>query len=101
MRLSQRLLILLGVLFFAIPPVLAETIFLKGDRRVVGEVLKSDDDIVIVDLGCAVLRLPRSEIVSIEKPEEKPPPGGALTGRCYPADRQGRSRLAVVSYCQA
>ena len=75
MSLSQRFVVLLGVLFLAVPAVVAETIILKGDRRVVGEVLKSDDEFVIVDLGCAVLRLPRSEIVSIvriEKPQAEP-----------------------------
>ncbi|NQU76090.1 MAG: trypsin-like peptidase domain-containing protein [Planctomycetes bacterium] len=64
----------------------AETIILKGERRVVGDVLKSDEEFVIVDLGCAVLRLPRAQVVSIDdaSPATKP------TAASRPADEEGQ-----------
>ncbi len=49
------------------PSARAEKVVLKGGYEVVGDVLKSDNDIVILDIGCSVLRLPRSRIVSIVK----------------------------------
>ena len=70
MSFGRTLFGVFGILFFVTSPAWAETIILKGDRRVTGELLKSDDQVVIVDLGCAVLRLPRSEVISIEKSPE-------------------------------
>lgn len=71
MKPSQTLLSVLIVLFFLTSIACPETIILKGDRRIVGELLKSDEKFVVVDLGCAVLRIPRSEIVRIDKPQEE------------------------------
>lgn len=44
----------------------AERIVLKGGYEVVGEVLKSDDKVVVVDIGSMVLRLPRADVVRID-----------------------------------
>ena len=74
MKPSRTLLSVLIVLFFLTSIACSETIILKGDRRIVGELLKSDDQFVVVDLGCAVLRLPRSEIVRIENPSQEESP---------------------------
>ena len=43
----------------------AETIDLQGGARITGEVLKSTDEVVVVDVGYDVLRLPRGQIVRI------------------------------------
>jgi serine protease Do len=56
----------------AAPNAAAETVVLKGGYRVIGDLLKQDEKAVVVDLGCAVVRLPRSEVVQIvkDKPAE-------------------------------
>jgi len=71
MKLGQTLLVVFGVVFSLSSVVCSETIILKDNCRVVGEILKSDDEFVVVDLGCEVLRLPRSQVVRIEKLDEK------------------------------
>ncbi len=45
----------------------AEKIVLKGGYEITGDVLKSDKKVVVVDIGCAVIRLARENIVSIGK----------------------------------
>ena len=47
------------VLIFVVSAATADTVFLKGGHQVSGQVLKDDKDVVIVDLGVTVLRLPR------------------------------------------
>jgi serine protease Do len=47
-------------------PVRGETVELKGGHKIVGEILKSTDQAVVVDLGFTVLRVPHNEIVRIE-----------------------------------
>ena len=43
-----------------------DRVVLRGGYSLTGDVLKQDKNIVIVDIGCAVLRLPRSKVVRIE-----------------------------------
>ena len=43
----------------------AEKIVLKNGHELTGEVLKADKNVVVVDLGYTVLRIPRSEVASI------------------------------------
>ncbi len=65
----------------------AETIVLKRGYRVTGDVLRSDAKTVIVDIGCAVLRLPRSEIVKMSADAGTATrPAGATT---RPVERTG------------
>ena len=45
----------------------ADRVVLKSGSEVTGEVLKSDGQSVIVDLGCAVLRLASSDVLRIER----------------------------------
>ncbi len=73
MSLSKMLLAVIILLHLTGASVDADKIILKGDRQVTGEILKSDKDAVIVDLGFSVLRLPRSEVVRIEKGEGEAP----------------------------
>ena len=47
-------------------PAAAERILLKGGYELVGDILKSDNDAVIVDIGCTVLRLARTDIIQIK-----------------------------------
>ncbi|MCK4850616.1 MAG: trypsin-like peptidase domain-containing protein [Phycisphaerae bacterium] len=61
----------IAVSFFVVSAATADTVILKGGHQVSGQVLKSDKNVVIVDLGVTVLRLPRSKVVRIEKSEEK------------------------------
>jgi len=44
----------------------AEKILLKGGYEITGDVLKSDKSVVVVDIGCTVLRLDRGYVVSID-----------------------------------
>ena len=67
----RTLVAVMGVWFFVVSAATADTVILKGGHQVSGDVLKSDKNVVIVDLGVTVLRLPRSKVVRIEKPEEK------------------------------
>ena len=53
-------------------PALADTIELKGGHKLVGDVLKSDDQAVVVDLGFTVLRVPRGEIIRLAGPDGAP-----------------------------
>ena len=65
--------ILIVVFFLALQATTADTIILKDGRQITGDLLKSDKDIAIIDLGFEVLRVPQAEIVRIVKPEEKKP----------------------------
>jgi serine protease Do len=47
------------------PPV--DRVILKSGSEVTGEILKSDEQTVIVDLGCAVLRLARGDVARIDR----------------------------------
>ena len=44
-------------------PASAQTVELKAGRKVIGDVLKTDEGGIVVDLGFTALRIPRSEIV--------------------------------------
>jgi len=52
---------------------LGDTVVLKGGREITGEILKSDTQAVVVDLGYTVLRVPRAEVLRVEKPEKQAP----------------------------
>ena len=45
----------------------ADRIILKNGGVIEGEILKNDDTAVVVDIGCDVLRLPKSAVGSIVK----------------------------------
>ncbi len=68
---GQRLAASFVVLFVAVVSLQADTVILKGGHRVRGQVLKSDKNGVVVDLGFEVLRVPRSKVVRIEKDQDK------------------------------
>ncbi len=48
----------------------AERIILKDGYELTADVLKSDEKTMVVDIGCAVLRLDRSEIIQVIKAED-------------------------------
>ena len=73
---SQPWVAMLVLLALVVGVARSDTVTLKGGHQVTGEVLKSDEDVVIVDLGCAVLRLPKAEIVGIVTDGEKSPATG-------------------------
>ena len=64
---TMGLLLALGA---AASAVAADRVVLKGGHEVVGEILKSDDDVVIVDIGAAVLRLPRNQVLRVTKDQD-------------------------------
>ena len=57
------------VFIFSVDTARAERIILKNGYELTGDVLKSDAKTVVVDLGITVLRLDRSDIVRIAKPD--------------------------------
>jgi serine protease Do len=61
----------------------AERILLRSGAEINAPILKSDNNSVVVDLGCEVVRVPRSEVVKIIRPEE------AAASRPGPATRAG------------
>ncbi len=50
-----------------------ERVLLKAGHEITGEILKADKNVVVVDVGCTVIRLARSDVVRIVK-------GGPATG---------------------
>ncbi len=80
---------MLAVCIACVSPVGAETIILKGGSQITADVLKSDKDAVVVDLGATVLRLPRSEIVKITKADDEADEadGNAQVPTTAPADQ--------------
>ncbi len=70
-----------------------ETIVIKGGYQVTGDVLKADKTVVIVDLGCAVLRLPSAKVVRIVKDTDTPtdPTPAKPTEKTAPAWRLYRT----------
>ena len=52
----------------------AEQIILKDGYKIVADLLKSNSDFIVVDIGCAVLRLSRADVVEIIETETPPPP---------------------------
>ncbi len=71
MNSRQTCLAAILVLVLVVSTASADTVFLKGGHQVTGQVLKSDKNVVIVDLGVTVLRLPRSKVLRIEKAQDK------------------------------
>ena len=69
----------------------AETVVLQDGRSVTGEILKSDDDAVVVDLGFTVLRLPRAQVVRVEKPQAAADDAAAPAEDEAPAERLYRT----------
>lgn len=69
----------------------AETVVLQDGRSVTGEILKSDDDAVVVDLGFTVLRLPRAQVVRVEKPQADSDDAAAPAEDEAPAERLYRT----------
>lgn len=75
LSMDTRKLFLLAIVFvvvIAVGAASADRIVLKGGYEVVGELLKSQEAVVIVDIGTDVLRLPREDIIEIisNKPPE-------------------------------
>ncbi len=66
---SSSILWMFMVLIVGMDTAAADRIVLKNGYEVTGDVLKSDAKTVVVDLGVAVLRLDRSDIVQIVKPD--------------------------------
>jgi serine protease Do len=56
----------MAILSFCLVPALADRVELVGGRAVEGEILKSDEQVVIVDLGPQVLRLRREDVLRVE-----------------------------------
>ena len=73
MKFRQITLAAIGISLLVLGVAGADTVILKGGQQLSGEVLKSDNDFVIVDLGSAVLRLPRADVVRIEKAKDQSP----------------------------
>ncbi len=89
MNIHRSLSVLLAVCIACASPAVAETIILKGGSQITADVLKSDKDAVVVDLGATVLRLPRSEIVKITKADDEADEadGNAPAPTTAPADQ--------------
>jgi len=80
-----RSLSLILTISFASGTAPSDTVELKGGHKVTGDVLKADEDAVIVEVGSSVLRVPRSEIERIIRPEDEPPTSPASV----PSDTNG------------
>ena len=65
-----------------------DVVVLRGGYSLTGDVLKQDAEVVIVDIGCEVLRLPREKVVRIETSAEaaKPPASRPTTRRSRAGD---------------
>lgn len=57
----------------ASPAVSADRVVLRGGGELLGEVLKANDEVVIVDLGPKVLRLDRKEVLRVDEQAEADP----------------------------
>ncbi len=84
----RTLLTAIAVSLFVVPAAVADTVILKGGHQVSGQVLKSDKNVVIVDLGVTVLRLPRSKVVRIEKSQGKTPKAKAEAKEKSPSQQK-------------
>ncbi len=57
----------------AAAPAPGDKVLLRGGYEVIGDVLKADQKVVVVDIGCTVLRLARENVAEIVKgPESRP-----------------------------
>jgi len=97
MKLAQ-LSMAAGLVMAALAPAwAADRVVLKGGYEVTGDVLKSDEKTVVVDIGCTVLRLGRADVVRVDRGGIGPAattqaslPGGRLLGPAsQPVDRAG------------
>ncbi len=66
----------------------ADTILLKGGCQVTADVLKEDEQAVVVDLGTVVIRFPRSEIVKITKAHDGKSDMPTTAPTSQPVDRE-------------
>ena len=64
---NSKQIILAGLLTVALcqDNVWADTIILKGGYKITADILKSDTETLVADIGCAVLRLEQNQIVEI------------------------------------
>jgi len=67
----------MAVLLSGAELVRGEKILLKGGHEIVGDVLKADKNVVVIDIGCAVIRLARSDVAEIVKGEATTGPDAA------------------------
>jgi serine protease Do len=80
----------------------ADTIELKDKSAVTGRILADKPDQVVVDLGYAVLTVPRAEIVSISKSRpDAPPSPDPVTAKAEPAAAAKQSLYATATKPQA
>ncbi len=69
MHRTRKLLFMTLSLTLAMPAFAAQRVILKDGYEVCGDVLKSDEQVVIVDIGATVLRLPRAQVARIQRAE--------------------------------
>ena len=69
MHFTRKLCLLIIPLSLALPTLAAQRVILKDGYEVFGDVLKADEQVVIVDIGAAVLRLPQAQVARIVRDE--------------------------------
>ncbi len=62
---ARRLAVACTCLLLVAPLAAAGRVVLKGGYEVLGDVLKEDGEVVIVDIGAEVLRIPRERVVEV------------------------------------
>jgi len=76
MSLPRCVLIIAVSLLSVSTPGRADTVTLAGGDQIIGDILRSDDKVVIVEVGPSVLRLPMSDVVKIDQSKAQ---GGQTT----------------------
>ncbi len=74
MRLSHVMLAISALVVFGGPAFCADTIVLKDGYQITGDVLKSDKNVLVVDVGCDVVRLAREHVVEVIEGDEAKAP---------------------------
>lgn len=94
----RTLVAVLGVLAVGGVAVRAERIILKSGAEIIGPVLKSDKKVVVVDLDCQVVRLPRSDVAKIVKhsPATRPSAVVEKKGTKWQLYRTGRLEPTTI-----
>lgn len=67
----------------------ADRVLLKNGSEVVGEVLKNDDKVVVVDLGCTVVRLVKTDVVRVDRGAASTRPDTRTGPTSQPVEQSG------------
>lgn len=85
---NSKQIILAGLLtvFLCGTNLWADRIILKGGYEITADILKSDTDTLIADIGCAVLRLDQSQILEIITSDQEQQPENLQDSQAQDAD---------------